>query len=195
MRSRTSIMLTSLVFALASASCGSDKVEVTSQGGAPVESVPTATPDPSSHTAGPPAPLSAARLAQLRVRGTTIEPLKQSDQPNTVSADEAVKAAASVFGFTAGRGPAEMGFGRVTSSEYKTKDPGSKVVRQVMADRLVWIVIFDQVPIPVHHPARVNPDQNRRAPREVLSDFVVYIDGNTGEYLGAGSIASADGTT
>ena len=62
-----------------------------------------------------------------------------------------------------------------------------------MVNRLVWIVKFDQVAIRVHMPSQQkNAGRIHTRVKPPTSNFVVYIDGKTGKYLGAGSIAPED---
>lgn len=153
-------------------------------------------------------PLSKETLDEMNISGTTIDSADPASTEGAVTAEAAAAAAASKFRFTTGKQPTEMGFGRVTNSVYgKQVDeeadtpPGEQPAKELLIkDRLMWLVVFNGVDVPIHRPApKKGQEPSVDQPATYQTKFLVFVDGTTGEYVRATTLsknaASTENTT
>lgn len=141
-----------------------------------------------AQASGPP-PVDREVVDELAKVGTDVTIVETSDSPA-----EAVDVAARAFGQTAGRRPGQVSLAKVTVRDYTEvpDDPKADPAegRRVIDDRLVWLVVFDDVKNFVFGPAP-RSDEPAPTPTYDLARLVVMVDAGTTTFLRAETVASA----
>lgn len=195
------VLFIGLVGAGTLSACGeSNRVAAMQSRNAGLEASPSSAPTYGQSDPESPARLRPDTLAALRHGGTDAKGVDEKEAG--ITREEAVKQATREFGFVNERKPVEVGLARVTDHSYgervETGDPASPSRTTLFIDdRLVWVVIFDQVDVPVlgGSQGKGNETETERVSKKPTNtSFMVLIDGSTGKYLRATTFFRGDAT-
>lgn len=134
------------------------------------------------------ASLSPDTAKRLEAEGTTFVPLSEKAMPPRVSMAKAHALAAADFGgLLSGAKPAETQYAAVTNSKMGSVPEGgtpqSPEFRRTIEARRMWLVVYRNVKM--HIPGGTSADS--KEPVYNTTDFVVYVDAETGEMPSAES--------
>jgi hypothetical protein len=124
--------------------------------------------------------LSDRTLASFRAFGTVFH---DADAVPSVTAEQALQASRGAYGLATDT-PDEIALGTLTVPTYGQEvsdDPSISVVDPFIKDRLVWVVVYDDVLQPGSGPAPSTDDP--AAPREMRAGLWVAVDASSGEVL------------
>lgn len=140
----------------------------------------------------PPQPLSATTIQAMHDQGTevTVGAAAMALGTPAVAESTAIATAAQEFYFTKGKQPAEVSMASVTVTDYGKGNPDPKEptnLKLYIEDRQAWVVVFNDVQLPVFGPYVPGPTQPTNANYYAARLFVL-IDAQTGEFLSAESL-------
>lgn len=125
--------------------------------------------------------LDAGIVANLARNGDSITP---SSESSAISAEEAAKVAGARFEGIA-MGEPTTSLVRFTDEGYGPVDEITDELARAYVDQLAWAVVYRGVPVPILGP------MGSTGGYTYDSDFVVFVDANTGEVLLAKALASS----
>lgn len=139
-----------------------------------------------------PPPLSLATIRAMHDQGTEVTVGAAATALGAPAVDEgtAIATAALGFYFTQGKQPAEVSLASVTVADYGKGNPDPNAptdLKLYIQDRPAWVVVFNDVRLPVFGPYVPGPNQPTNANYYTARLFVL-IDAQTGDFLTAESL-------
>jgi hypothetical protein len=139
-----------------------------------------------------PPPLTSTTIEAMQAQGTEVTVGAAAAALGAPAVDEstAITTAAVGFYFTQGKQPAEVSLASVTVTDYGKGNPDPNAptdLKLYIEGRQVWVVVFDDVQLPVFGPYVPGPNQPTNANYYTARLFVL-IDAQTGEFLTAESL-------
>jgi hypothetical protein len=139
-----------------------------------------------------PPPLTQTTIQAMQAQGTEVTVGAAATALGAPAVDEstAIATAALGFYFTQGKQPAEVSLASVTVTDYGKGNPDPNAptdLKLYIQDRPSWVVVFDDVQLPVFGPYVPGPNQPTNANYYTARLFVL-IDAQTGEFLRAESL-------
>jgi hypothetical protein len=139
-----------------------------------------------------PPPLTQTTIQAMQAQGTEVTVGAAATALGAPAVDEstAIATAALGFYFTQGKQPAEVSLASVTVTDYGKGNPDPNAptdLKLYIEDRQAWVVVFNDVQLPVFGPYVPGPNQPTNA-NYYTARFFVLIDAQTGEFLRAESL-------
>lgn len=138
-----------------------------------------------------PSGLSSDTIQRLERQSFTVGLTDPTKARPTVTEAEALETLGGEFNVPAGGGPAEMSLAMVTTN-YTTRESEGDSAASPLSNRLAWVAVFPDVPLPVTGgPAILPPGSKSPAttPEQMYrSTLVVFIDADKGGLILAQSL-------